>query len=147
MQKPTPGAETKKVAAPIRVLQVDDDSVMRDIVALSLGLDPRFVTLSCENAKSAISIAIDQVPDLILCDVCMPDIDGPAMLARLREVPCTARIPFIFVTANARAKETEALKAYGSVAVITKPFVPKMLAQEVQDHLCAIRKHEDIPRM
>jgi two-component system, OmpR family, response regulator len=67
----------------------------------------------------------------------------PSMLARLRENPNTAKIPFVFITANARPKEVGMLKALGSVAVITKPFDPLIFATRILDHLRIVREHED----
>jgi two-component system OmpR family response regulator len=115
---------------------------MRSIVAFSLGLDATIDVTSCGNAKEAIAIAMDQHPDLILCDVRMPGMDGPAMLARLRENANTANIPFVFVTANARPQEVEQLRALGSVAVITKPFEPTTLAVAIRDRLRSVQGHD-----
>ncbi len=124
------------------ILHVDDDPVMRDIVAMSLSLDPAIELTSCRDAKEALTIATNRTPDIILCDVVMPNMSGPAMLAHLRENPNTAKIPFVFITANARAKELGTLKALGSVAVITKPFDPTKFAETVLDHLRFVREHE-----
>jgi two-component system, OmpR family, response regulator len=130
-----------------RILHIDDDPVMRDIVAFSLSLDPAIELTSCGDAREALAVATSRAPDIILCDVVMPDMSGPTMLAHLRENPNTAKVPFVFITANARAKELEALKALGSVAVITKPFDPITLADTVIDHLNLVRKHEDLEQM
>jgi two-component system OmpR family response regulator len=130
-----------------RILHIDDDSVMRDIVALSLSLVPAIELTSCGDAREALAVATSRAPDIILCDVVMPDMSGPTMLAHLRENPNTAKIPFVFITANARAKEVETLKALGSVAVITKPFDPITLAETVIDHLNLVREHEDREQM
>jgi two-component system OmpR family response regulator len=129
-------------AMSIRVLHIDDDIHIQNIVELSLGLDPEIEVTSCSTAKEGIAVAVNRAPDLILCDVCMPDMDGPAMLARLRENPGTADIPFVFLTANTRKREIEQLRVFGLVGVITKPFEPTKLAESVRDRLQSLREHK-----
>jgi CheY-like chemotaxis protein len=118
-----------------RILHVDDDSDIREIVNFTLGLDPAFTVTSCAAGDDALAIAADCTPDLILCDVMMPGTDGPTVLARLRESPKTAQTPLIFMTARARAIDVEQFKTLGAVAVITKPFDPAKLADSVRTHL------------
>ena len=122
-----------------RVLHVDDDPLMRDVVELSLLRDPAFTSMSCASGGEALAIAIDWMPDLILCDVLMPGMDGPATLARLRESTSTAKIPVIFMTARPQASELERLMLLGAIAVIAKPFDPKTLAETVRGHLHSIK--------
>lgn len=122
-----------------RILHVDDDPLMQDIVELALGLDPQFVVMSYVGAAEALAAVTDWAPDLIICDVMMPDMDGPAMLVRLRGNPATAKIPVIFITAHAKPAERERLMALGAVAVIAKPFYPVKLADTVRRHLQSIR--------
>jgi CheY-like chemotaxis protein len=122
-----------------RILHVDDDPLMRDLVEISLALDPAFVLLSCAGAQEALAVAADWAPDLILCDVLMPDMDGPALLARLREDPATAKFPVIFMTARPQASEFRQTNSPGAVAVIAKPFDPERLVLTVRRHLHTIR--------
>ncbi len=121
-----------------RVLHVDDDPLMRDVVELSFDLDPAFTVASCASGDEALAVAAEWTPDLILCDVMMPDMDGPAVLARLRERKGTAKIPVMFMTARAQAGETERLTSLGAAAVIAKPFDPQTLAETVRRHLHAV---------
>lgn len=86
-----------------RILHVDDDPLMRDVVEMSLGLDPEFVAMSFADGDSALAAVGGWAPDLILCDVLMPGMDGPALLARLRENPATENIPLFFITARVKA--------------------------------------------
>ena len=122
-----------------RILHVDDDSLMRDVVELALGFDSEFVVMSCAGAAEALAAVPGWAPDLIILDVMMPDMDGPAMLARLRENPETAKIPVIFITARAPAAERERLIALGAAAVIAKPFYPMKLAETVRRHMQSIK--------
>src|SRR5580698_1740896 len=120
---------------PFRILHIDDDSDIREIVALSLSLDPSLTIVSCADGASALATAAEWAPDLILCDVMMPGMDGPAMLASLRENPSTAKTPVVFMTARAGSNELEHLMSIGAAAVFTKPFDPMLLADMVRTQL------------
>jgi CheY-like chemotaxis protein len=122
-----------------RILHVDDDPLMRDVVEISLGLDPAFMLLSVGSGQEALAVVNDWAPDLILCDVLMPAMDGPALLARLREDPATAKFPVIFMTGRAGASAFKQIDPPGAVAVIAKPFDPEKLAETVRRHLRTIQ--------
>ena len=119
----------------LRILHVDDDADIRELVEFALGLDPGFSVRNCASGKDALAVAADWSPDMILCDVMMPVMDGPMFLAQLRECPQTVDIPLIFVTARAQASDLEYFRQLGAQAVITKPFDPITLANSVRDKL------------
>ena len=118
-----------------RILYVDDEPDMRDIVSLSLGRDPSFEVRSCGSGREALEIAADWRPDLILLDVVMPDMDGPATLARLKDIPAMRSVPVVFITARSHPAEVTRLTALGATGVIAKPFSPKTLAPTVKTYL------------
>jgi DNA-binding response OmpR family regulator len=119
----------------IRILHVDDEPDIREIVELSLGLDPDFTVRSCGSGKDALAIAADWQPDFILLDVMMPAMDGPATLVQLRENAKSADIPVIFMTARAQARELNRFRSLGAVGVIPKPFDPMTLAASVRSYV------------
>ncbi len=119
----------------LRILHVDDEPDIREVVELSLLLDPAFAVRSCASGGDALAAVAEWPPDLILCDVMMPVMDGPATLARLRESPQTARIPVVFMTARAQTREIEHFKSLGAAGVISKPFDPMTLAASIRSHL------------
>ena len=119
----------------LRVLLADDEPDIREIVDFSLGLDPLFVMRGCDTGTEALAAALKWRPDLILLDVMMPGMDGPATLARLRKDPRTAEIPVVFVTG--RACEREQLMSLGAVGVIPKPFDPGQLPSLVRAYVPA----------
>ncbi len=121
----------------LRILHVDDEPDIREVVEMSLELDPAFTVKSCSSGRDALVVAADWCPDLILCDVMMPIMDGPTTLARLRESPKTAGIPVVFMTARAQTRELEQFKLLGASGVIPKPFDPLALATSVRGHLCS----------
>jgi signal transduction histidine kinase len=119
----------------VRILHVDDEPDIRAVAELSLELDPDFVTRSVGSGKEALAVAADWQPNIILLDVMMPAMDGPATLAHLRESKHTAGIPVIFMTARAQAREIELFHTLGVVGVIDKPFDPMTLAAVVRTYL------------
>ncbi|HWP27014.1 MAG TPA: response regulator [Xanthobacteraceae bacterium] len=129
------GTNQRSCMSAIRILYVDDEPDLREIVQISLGLDPEFTVRSCSCGREAVAAAAEWLPDLILLDVIMPDMDGPATLARLRESAKTNGIPVIFMTARAQQHELEHFLALGADGIIPKPFDPLTLAAHVREQM------------
>jgi CheY-like chemotaxis protein len=125
----------------IRILHVDDEPDIREIVDLSLGLNPDFQVRSCASGDEALTAAAEWSPELILLDVMMPRMDGPTTLSGLRKNPKTTDIPVLFMTARAQPREIEQFIALGAQGVISKPFDPMTLAFTVRNHLEALKRH------
>jgi CheY-like chemotaxis protein len=123
----------------LRILHVDDEADIRELVQIALSLDPHLVVRSCASGEEAMTQAAEWRPDLILCDVMMPVMDGPATLARLREHPATAAVPVIFMTARVHVTELKSFIALGAIATIEKPFDPMSLAQLVRHSLTSAK--------
>jgi two-component system OmpR family response regulator len=132
--------------ASIRVLHVDDEPDLREIVEISLGLDPAFAVRSCASGGDAIAAAADWLPDLILLDVMMPDMDGPTTLARMRARPQIVHVPVVFLTVCAQSRERERFLSLGAAGVIAKPFNPMMLAAVVRRYAPAAETDIDRQR-
>ncbi|NGN97707.1 response regulator [Grimontia sp. S25] len=115
---------------PITVLYVEDDEDIRDVAELALEGDD-FILLSCECGDVALEKAALSSPDLLLLDVMMPDMDGPTTLKRLRTIPHLESTPAIFMTAKVQPAEVKAYHEYGAIGVISKPFDPMLLADEI----------------
>ena len=113
------------------VLYVDDEPDIRQIVGMALGLAEDLTIHIGSSGENAIAIARESRPDLILLDVMMPHLDGPATLQRMREDPLLEDIPVIFVTAKAMPQEVAQFRALGAVGIIAKPFDPMKLAEQV----------------
>jgi CheY-like chemotaxis protein len=120
---------------PLRILYVDDDPDIREIAEIALGLDPTFAVRCSASAEEALATAAEWSPDLFLCDVMMPGMDGPATLERLRRNAETAKIPVAFMTACAQSHDIERFKSLGAIGVIAKPFDPMKLADTVRAHV------------
>jgi two-component system OmpR family response regulator len=124
-----------------RILHVDDEADIREIVDMSLSLNPDFQVRACASGDEALTAAAEWSPDLILLDVMLPRMDGPTILSCLRENPKTTGIPVLFMTARAQPREVEQFIALGAQGVISKPFDPMTLAFTVRSHLDALRRH------
>jgi CheY-like chemotaxis protein len=113
------------------LLSVEDDPDLRLLLQLALETVGGFALTLCESGEQALQIARSRRPDLILLDVNLPGLDGPATLAALRADPATAAIPVVFMTGHCNAAEQASLQAQGALEVICKPFDPLALAGQV----------------
>jgi CheY-like chemotaxis protein len=125
----------------IRILVVDDEPDIREIVDVSLGLDREFKMRACASGADALVTAAQWSPSLILLDVMMPLMDGPTTLANLRKNPRTAHIPVVFLTARTQADEIKQYISLGAQGVLSKPFDPMTLAASVRGYLPASASH------
>jgi DNA-binding response OmpR family regulator len=120
--------------APTRILHVDDEADIRELVEMSLGMEPDFVTRSCGSGKEALAVAADWKPNLILLDLIMPGMGGVGTMARLR-IEVKSRMPVVFMTALREAHEPKYFRSLGAAGVILKPFEPATLAASIRDFL------------
>lgn len=120
-----------------RLLHVEDEPDIREVVEMSLALDPGIVLKSCASGVDALTAAVAWEPDVILMDVMMPVMDGPQTLTHLRADARTAKIPVVFMTARAQTREVEHFLSLGAAGVIAKPFDPMTLADAVRFFLPA----------
>jgi len=120
------------------VLLVDDDDDIRTIGRIALQDVGGFRTLVASGGKEALAVACADVPDVVLLDVMMPGMDGPATLQALRNAPETAHVPVIFLTAKVQRPEVERYLALGALGVLPKPFDPMTLHEEVRRLLATL---------
>jgi two-component system cell cycle response regulator DivK len=114
-----------------RALVVDDYDDAREMYAEFLAFKG-FDVVQAENGLQAVALAESLLPDLIVLDLALPDIDGIEVTRRLKKSPATAVIPIVMLTANAQSRMLEeALKA-GCAAVLVKPCAPEELLEVVQ---------------
>ncbi len=116
----------------MKVLLVDDEEDIRKIGRLSLEAVGRFETLVASSAREGIELAAAELPDLILMDMMMPNMDGLAALAELRQRPELCHIPVVFMTAKVQPSEVAHYLQMGAAGVIQKPFDPMTLPDELR---------------
>jgi two-component system, OmpR family, response regulator len=114
------------------LLYVDDDADIREIVEMSLGLDGSVRVTSSAGGEHALDTMRNQLPDLVVLDVMMPGMDGPAILQRMRSDPDLQHIPVIFMTAKANPQEVARFRGLSAIGVISKPFDPMALGSQVR---------------
>jgi CheY-like chemotaxis protein len=115
-----------------RILYAEDEPLIQAVAKLALEKVGGFEVLICSSGAEALDKVTAFTPDLILLDVVMPGLDGPATLQRLRLDPATAAIPVVFLTANAQPAEVAHYQSLGAMDVVAKPFNPMTLAAQIR---------------
>jgi two-component system cell cycle response regulator DivK len=116
------------------VLAVDDNHDNLELLTQILDL------FGCEcvgaiDGYSALSAAVDRSPDLIVLDICLPDIDGIELVKRIRQNPALIHIPIVAITALAKTEDRDRILQAGCVAYLSKPFNIKDLETIIRHHL------------
>ncbi|BAY77195.1 response regulator receiver modulated diguanylate phosphodiesterase [Nostoc linckia NIES-25] len=117
-----------------RILIIEDEESVRENI-LDLLEAEDFETLAAANGRIGLDLALSEVPDLILCDMMMPEIDGYGVLKALRQDPITATIPFIFLTAKSAKSDFRRGMDLGADDYITKPFTRAELLSAIMNRL------------
>jgi anti-anti-sigma factor len=112
------------------ILTIEDQPKIRENIQEILELEG-FDVLTAENGRIGIQLAQEHIPDLILCDVMMPELDGYDVLVKLRQDPSTLKIPFIFLSAKATKADFRTGMSLGADDYLTKPFTPSELRSAV----------------
>jgi CRP-like cAMP-binding protein len=124
-----------------RILLIEDNVDVRENTAEILTL-ANYHVITAQNGKEGVELAQQQNPDLIICDIMMPVLDGYGVLHMLSKNPETATIPFIFLTAKAERSELRKGMEMGADDYITKPFDDIELLNAIESRL----KRKDVLR-
>ncbi|WP_413161059.1 response regulator [Capilliphycus salinus ALCB114379] len=117
-----------------KILVIEDEFAIRENIVELLEIED-FEVLSAENGRIGFQQASEHLPDLILCDVMMPELDGYGVLSALRSNPTTATIPFIFLTAKAEHSDIRQGMGLGADDYLTKPCSAEELLEAVKTRL------------
>ena len=117
-----------------KILVIEDEPEMRRNLLTVLRLE-KFQPLGAENGRAGLELARREKPDLILCDVMMPELDGHGVLQALRADPATAAIPFIFLTAKGEKADLRNGMNLGADDYLTKPVARADLLQAIAARL------------
>lgn len=107
-----------------KILVIEDQPQMLKNLALMLTLEG-YQVFTAENGKLGVDTALERLPDLIICDVMMPQLDGHGVIQTLRSEPSTATIPFIFLTARSDRGDIRTGMNSGADDYLVKP-VPRL---------------------
>ena len=124
------GGEVSDVA-PVRVLVVDDDEVIRQLITLNLELEG-FEVHEAVDGVDALRKATEVRPSVITLDIMMPNMDGWDAAARLRSDPLTAHVKVVLLSARAQEADVRRGTRLGVDAYLTKPFDPDDLVEVVR---------------
>lgn len=117
-----------------KILVIEDEVSLLESILELLKLE-NFDATGAENGRMGVQLAKEVQPDLIICDILMPDLDGHGVLTSLRSDPATALIPFIFLTAKTAADEFRAGMNLGADDYLTKPLKGSELLQAIAARL------------
>ena len=118
-----------------RILIIDDEDDIREVAQVTLELIGGWETLTACSGSQGLARARAELPDAILLDVMMPDMDGPATFRELQADLGTRHIPVILLTAKVQALDRRRFEEIGVTSMIAKPFDPLELPGQVADAL------------
>ena len=115
-----------------KVCYVEDDEDIQRIVRMSLERIGKMKVEIVGDPTAAIAAMSAFGPDLVLLDWMMPGMDGPTLFRKMKEDPEAAKLPVVFITAKATQRDTDELMALGAAGMISKPFSPKDLPDQLR---------------
>lgn len=121
-----------------KILVIEDNAALRENTAELLELSD-FQVLTAPNGLQGVELAMEHGPDLIICDIMMPELDGFGVLQCLQNSEKCSQTPFIFLTAKTEKAEVQTGLARGADEYLTKPFDDSELLQAVERQLARIR--------
>lgn len=119
---------------PIKLLLIEDEDTLRENIAELLGIKG-YQVVSAVDGRQGLSQAKIDPPDLIICDIIMPNLDGYELLEIIRATPALVRIPFIFLTAKAELSDLRQGMNLGADDYLTKPVTSSDLIQAIESRL------------
>ena len=134
-----------EIAEKNTVLIVDDDSF--NLKMLSRILQPQYITHLASDGETAVKMAEELLPDLILLDIVMPDMDGYQVFTALQSIDETAQIPVIFITGLSDSNSEKKGLEFGAVDYISKPFNDVIVKLRVNQQAKIINQMRTIERL
>jgi CheY-like chemotaxis protein len=114
-----------------QILVIDDEDDIRKLTQTCLEIMGGWQVLTASSGSEGLLLAQDAQPDAILLDVMMPDMDGPTTFQHLQANPATRHIPVILLTAKGRTANHHLFAQLSVSGIISKPFNPHKLADQV----------------
>lgn len=126
-----------------KILLIEDDVVLRENTAELLELS-NYNVITAANGKLGVERAINELPDIIVCDIMMPELDGYGVLELLSKNEKTQYIPFIFLSAKTERKDVRKGMDLGADDYITKPFEEEELTSAIESRIARASILKDI---
>src|SRR6476646_1559017 len=117
-----------------KILVIEDEQPFREALLELLEIEG-FEAIGAENGQAGVQLAQKHLPDLVLCDIQMPDIDGYSVLRSLRQDSRTATLPFIFLTAKGDKSEVRQGMELGADDYLTKPCTAAQVLNAIATRL------------
>lgn len=114
------------------ILIIDDEPDIREATQVCLEVSKGWSVTTASSSQEGLARAVSEQPDAILLDVMMPDVDGLATFEQMRANPATHHIPVILLTAKAQPDDHRRFTQLEITAVITKPYDPLTLADQIE---------------
>jgi len=128
-----------------RILVIDDSEA--NIAALTRILSPYYSVISAKNGPDGIELAKTKIPDVIILDIIMPEMDGYAVIAILKKSIQTRKIPVVFISGLANAVDEEKGLALGGADYISKPFSDEVVKLRVNNQIRILNYVSTIERL
>jgi len=127
------------------ILVVDDEKI--NLKVLTQILSQEYIVYTAKDGQTAIDMVMEYLPDLILLDVIMDDMNGYKVAGKLKEVEKICDIPIIFITGLSSIEDEEIGIALGGADYISKPFSPAMVKLRVRNQLQIINQKNKIKHL
>ncbi len=115
----------------LSVLLIEDNTDINETTSEMLEM-AGYEVVAVTDSKQGVGTALQINPDIILCDISMPEKDGYEILSQLKENPLTSKIPFVFFTAHTQSREIKKGLALGASGYLCKPFTEEELLKVIE---------------
>lgn len=118
-----------------KILLIDDDQDIQDVTQVAIRKTAAWQAIVATTGQDGMNKARTEIPDAILLDISMPDMDGFQVFEQLQADPLTQAIPVVLLTAKTLPSDRRRFAAMGVAGIITKPFDPATLSRQVSECL------------
>ena len=115
-----------------KICYVEDDEDIQRIVRMTLERVGKMTVEVVTDSMKAIEVMVAFKPDLVMLDWMMPGMDGPTLFRKMKTEPAVSALPVVFITAKATQRDTDELLTLGAAGVLSKPFSPKDLPDQLR---------------
>jgi DNA-binding response OmpR family regulator len=122
-----------------KILIAEDERDIRDLITFTLRF-AGYEVIAASNGEEAVTLALQEIPDLIISDVRMPRMNGYEACEKIKAEETTKHIPVIFLSAKGQETEIQTGMSVGAAEYLLKPFAPDQLTSRIQAVLAQQKK-------